>query len=656
MKKGLLILLYIGLPFLLVAQNGENELKFQRQVWLQKQLTVPPSPEAASLGRYGENDFQVNKYTGGYTKTIPIYSIQGKELSWNIRLSYNPNGVKVDNMPGWVGLGWTLNAGGSVTRSVKGIPETKDNYFDKKDIIERYQNLPPAETDNDEDSAGPPEFQDYLYRVIDNTIELQPDNFYYNANSGGISGKYFIKYDKSIVQKQVGDVAIFPTYEPDMDVKSISIKDRNGTTYNFTIPEETQLRLADITGDPTPIQFSYDYNSTWHLSSVTNANQTEKLIFKYHTADAAYDLSQFINQHQYASKTYQNVTNQHNACPVENGTSANGGATSETSIKNRRHLKEIIYVLGTDTLERVLFTSVKNNCTYADATSRRLDRIRVQRGEHGAVGILDFDLTYNTTENGTCTEGRLLLQKIQEFQSSDLPRSNSTIERKEPYVFTYNNGAFPNPATTVSMDHWSFFNGNGGSSLVPNGIYPSCDKTDKAYNGGGDRRTDAVKIKTLVLNKIEYPTGGYTSLEIEPHLIAPYFCWENNEMYGGGLRIESISNYDCDGTLLTKKTYKYKQSNGSSSGKLLSPLQYDRPSIYKHFDEKNIGGGGIDYMCSKTVLSAINRSQIGATQDALVGYDVGGAGGINFSWHSFTGAANVIDVSKIYQTNIKVIP
>lgn len=35
---------------------------------------------------------------------------------------------------------------------------------------------------------------------------------------------------------------------------------------------------------------------------------------------------------------------------------------------------------------------------------------------------------------------------------------------------------------------------------------------------------------------------------------------------------------------------------------------------------------------------------------------VGGAGGINFSWNSFSGAANVRDISRIYQTNIHVVP
>jgi len=133
MKKYYISLLYIIVffQFQVSAQPSSIEQIFERKFWLNKQLTIPTTPEAATLGRFGENDFQVNKYTGEYSKSIPIYTIQGKELSLPISLNYNPNNVKVDNMPGWVGLGWSLNAGGSVTRSVNAMPDLKANYFDQ---------------------------------------------------------------------------------------------------------------------------------------------------------------------------------------------------------------------------------------------------------------------------------------------------------------------------------------------------------------------------------------------------------------------------------------------------------------------------------------------------------------------------------------------
>ena len=43
---------------------------------------------------------------------------------------------------------------------------------------------------------------------------------------------------------------------------------------------------------------------------------------------------------------------------------------------------------------------------------------------------------------------------------------------------------------------------------------------------------------------------------------------------GGGLRIANISNYNSDGGLITKRVYKYINTDGSSSGKLMSNLAY----------------------------------------------------------------------------------
>ena len=606
MKKYYFSLLYIILffQFYLTAQPSLIDQVFQRKFWLNKQLTIPTTPEAATLGRFGENDFQVNKYTGAYSKSIPIYTIQGKELSLPISLNYNPNNVKVDNMPGWVGLGWSLNAGGSITRSVNAMPDLKANYFDQADIIEEYQRLPPGAGDEYGHTAGPPAFQEFLYHVIEGTIETQPDNYYYTA--AGISGKFYITPREDIIEKQVNDVNINPAYDSaDKDINSFSIKDKNGNTYNFDIAEETHLELADVVSDPAPTKVACDYNSTWHLSSISNANNTEKIIFRYTTESQFYDVSKFANLAQYQSKAYHLSSGQ-NGCTFENGSLTNGGVTSETDIKNRRFLSEIIYVLESDTLERVEFFKSDNPCPYADITSKKLDRIRVKRGDNGNVGILDFDLTYEER----CTSRRLQLLKVQEWESSNTSRTNTSLERKEPYEFTYHAGAFPNPTTTFQMDHWGYFNGAAATSLIPR---------VGAFSGGGNRSTNPTNIKRGILQQINYPTGGYTTLKIEPHLVAPHF---NGEIYGGGLRIEEIKNYDYDNTLLTKKTYKYVKATGGTSGKLLHTLDYARPSTYKHFHNPTIGGTSrVDYQCTKTILSATNRSQLGTVQDANVGYD-----------------------------------
>ena len=76
---------------------------------------TPPSPNAASLGQYG--DIPVSYYTGVPNISIPLYTINSGEIKLPISLSYHSSGIKVTQEASWVGLGWALNAGGVITRS-----------------------------------------------------------------------------------------------------------------------------------------------------------------------------------------------------------------------------------------------------------------------------------------------------------------------------------------------------------------------------------------------------------------------------------------------------------------------------------------------------------------------------------------------------------
>ena len=73
------------------------------------------TPNAAGLGLYG--DIPVSLYTGTPDISIPLYEIKVKNYTLPITLSYHASGVQVDQHPSWVGLGWSLFAGGLITRS-----------------------------------------------------------------------------------------------------------------------------------------------------------------------------------------------------------------------------------------------------------------------------------------------------------------------------------------------------------------------------------------------------------------------------------------------------------------------------------------------------------------------------------------------------------
>ena len=83
----------------------------------------PPSPTAYELGKYGQ--IPVGLFTGTPSYDMPLYTFKTKNLSVPISVSYNSNGIKVDQVETNVGLGWSLNCGGVITRIVRGLPDEK---------------------------------------------------------------------------------------------------------------------------------------------------------------------------------------------------------------------------------------------------------------------------------------------------------------------------------------------------------------------------------------------------------------------------------------------------------------------------------------------------------------------------------------------------
>src|SRR5438128_622672 len=114
--NGLVLLICI----LLFNTVGFAQLSTEQQLANLKNIT-PPSPNASSLGRYG--DWPVSLYTGVPNINIPVCEMKGRALALPISLSYHAAGNKVGDIASWVGLGWNLNCGGMISRSMRGLPD-----------------------------------------------------------------------------------------------------------------------------------------------------------------------------------------------------------------------------------------------------------------------------------------------------------------------------------------------------------------------------------------------------------------------------------------------------------------------------------------------------------------------------------------------------
>ena len=149
-----------------------------------------------------------------------------------------------------------------------------------------------------------------------------------------------------------------------------------------------------------------------------------------------------------------------------------------------------------------------------------------------------------------------------------------------------------------------------------------------------------------MIEKITYPTGGYTTFEYEPHTYATAierkkdsdyyknYTPHHVEAYGfaGGLRIKKISSFLANGTPSLEKTYRYEDSRGKTSGILIWSPRYSinfkckagyglqEESSYASSSLQDYGFTGIEYWCVQECLkdSTIAR-QLGCTTAGLPG-------------------------------------
>ena len=119
------------------------------------------------------------------------------------------------------------------------------------------------------------------------------------------------------------------------------------------------------------------------------------------------------------------------------------------------------------------------------------------------------------------------------------------------YLFEYNDVRFPQVEHTNALDYWGYYNGcNDNTSLVPNfyltfkrnqvknGAWGVLEK-GLLYNytiGFCDRTPSEYFAQAYILEKIVYPTGGFSEFEYQLNRYG-----EDNKP-GGGLRIHRIIN------------------------------------------------------------------------------------------------------------------
>lgn len=507
---GAALLLFMCVPFFKAVSQPVNKLIGD--------VVVPP-PNVASLGKY--TDVPVDLSSGIPQISIPIHELKQGPLTLPVSLSYHASGIRVAESASWVGAGWTLMAGGMVTRTVAGLPDEFGFGF----YTTGTTNIPATLPAISQSQAGSP---NYPNAVANSLLDGEPDIFSFNI--GGYSGNFYINQYHQVVLIPQQDVNItynetntinmsLPSGER-LSMFTITLPD--GNIYHFgSAPQETHKAIDKIMESAG---IGYDYiPSTWHLIKIESFD-------KLHSISLAYTPEEYEYSYTGSESHTQSVS-----CTAGIGIDPWGSTTSGVVRKIRTKSNRLNLIQTS--LESVSFHA---NTTRIDLKSfvgypepKRLDSLTIQ---FYAATCKRFAFNYDYFQaNATPTDydqRRLRLLSLQE------KTCNGSLPALPPHLFTYEGSTLPS-TKSLAVDHWGYYNGaDANTGMVPPTTLPATCGSGAYTYGSANRETNEVHLKKGVLTRITYPTGGHVA-----------FSYEANDYKGvvntGESTIVSISGPPC---------------------------------------------------------------------------------------------------------------
>lgn len=466
---------------------------------------LPPTPDAASFTKFGNLPIGISTGTAKYD--IPIYTIKSGSLSHEIVLSYSSNGTKVDEIAPRTGLGWNLNAGGVINRTVMDLPDGNPGVFPT------YYNSTPMFCDTCFD------YYNYLKQYeYGGRPDFQPDE--YSFNFGGYSGKFLVRQNGEFTQTTFSGLII----EQDGS-KNFLITVDNGDKYYFNQQEVSKhLQPASATLD----WFPTNAVTTWYLTKILSANGFDSIIFSYLLCRPGASDNRVLYD-QSVSQTFSFAPFTRKAMNVSGyglEDDVNNAVICPTFLAN--HQTSVIQTESNSYyLSLIDFNLGEIEFEYSDREDvpyeKKLDKIVVQRKSDNGI-IKDLNLSYQYSEANSSAydpiisglnysvqnphiNKRLFLEEVEDV-SADQSQSLKT-------AFQYNDINSLPPRLSFSQDRFGSFNGKVNEFFFPNDTWAHYYMR---YNFiGGDRGYDFENAAKGILTKISYPTGGYTQFEYEPN-------------------------------------------------------------------------------------------------------------------------------------------
>ncbi|WP_066319745.1 RHS repeat domain-containing protein [Aquimarina aggregata] len=451
----------------------------------------PPTPEVAALGKY--DDIPMSLSTGTPTISIPLTSISDGALSASVSVSYHASGIKVSEMASRVGLGWALQAGGIISRQVRGIADDhQEGFINTSNTMDYFRSLP----------FDSEERRQLFQNALDDIQDFESDM--YHINVAGLSGKFFFDQNGDIVVHQKSDLKIVALRDGHL-ISGWEITTPMGIRYTFgVVPGTTQKVHEDkeTRFESSAANFPTGYKSHtsgWYLTQISDYKGNQ-INFGY-TAGTA-------------QIKYFNVTGQSKNLFGFGNCGLGGGATDPISMSE--DIYKPTYLSSITTRQgQILFeynhnrTDVKNDKALTgvqliDSNDTIIDSYVLDQGYFIATGFTRF------SDKGDVDQRthRLYLKSITQQKGT----ASNKVHR-----FSYNQTHELPERFSFSQDFWGYYNGADNDVLYPSIVYRPVASPIEV--DGADRTISEAHAKALLLEKITYPTGGSTHFIFEPNTV-----------------------------------------------------------------------------------------------------------------------------------------
>ena len=483
---------------------------------------TPPAPTAATLGSYGQ--VPVGMFTGTARFSIPLYQLKTHNLTLPISLEYSSNGVKVDKVASWVGMDWSLNAGGVITRTIRDNADEIGTRITFENII------------NNEKST----WEQIVMDPGHTNIDTEPDLYAFNFN--GFSGKFIIGLD--------GIPRLIPFQDLSIEIINVSSGGRNfiittkdGVKYYFGengVIESSSTLTGSCNTRPA-------YANAWYLTRIV------------HPTGDQITLSYKQNTVFYKSHITQTLTtvDQNSILNCSDCSNLSDQTTCFSSLQATTwHLDTI----STDNIDIIFETSDRS-----DHDDWKLDAIRVrEKGFSNSERHFEFTYKYsdndhhnnNLTENENQFHSRMFLIRVEESSPGKRPKAHS--------FSYYDIDALP-ARCSFSQDHWGYYNGANNY----NNFLHVPDEVSQYFTNytAADREPNAGYAIYGLLKTINYPTGGSSEIAYEAHT----YHSNNTNVETGGLRVKRITTKKRETAQAEIVRYYYASLDSLSNSSGIEP-------------------------------------------------------------------------------------